>query len=1106
MNVRSFDEWLESVELAQYAKLFAENEVDFKTLEILTEADLKELGLPFGPRKRLLRALADLKGEDSTPHTGMVAVGERRQLTVMFCDMVGFTELAGRVDPEVLQTVIGRYEDACAGCIERYDGYVFQRLGDGIVAFFGYPAAHEGEAERAIHAALEIVKALAALDIPDVGRLKVRIGIAAGVVVVTSGEKGAVGETMSLAARLQAVAEPGSVVVSEQVHRLAGGVFDYADLGALRLKGIAQPAQAYRVVGVSAAASRFDAAAQQGLTPLVGRDQELELLFERWGVAQGGSGQVVLLSGEPGIGKSRIVSALRERLEAQGVEPIRYQCSPYAMNSAFYPSIDNLERTLRFSRDDLPAQKLDKLEALVVGRYGRPREDARFLATILSIPSEDRYGPSALTPRQQKDETTRALVDLTEAAARARPSIMLFEDAHWADPTSLDVLDILLGRVSGVPLLVVLTFRPEFQSRWHEMEHVREVPLSKFTRAQGSALVSRVTGGKALPPELLERILDKTDGVPLFVEELTKTILESGELRDAGDRYVYAGKAAGVTIPATLRDSLMARLDRVPAVKEIAQVGATIGREFSYELLTAVAPMGETRLNDGLLRLTDSGLATQRGAIPQAIYTFKHALVQDAAYDSLLKSRRLELHGEIARVLEERWPETKESEPELLARHYTEARLDDLAVPYWRRAGEVAVGRFALREAVAHLEKGLALVEARPAAPARDLTALELRTLLAPAVSALHGWASPEVSAMLRPAWTLAESLEHRKSYLPILHGLWVHTLTLGEHVDSMGWAEKLLASGDASNDPDLEICGHRAAMASLFWMGDLLGARRHGDRIRELYDADRHRNIAALTNSDPLTAEGYYRGQIEWMLGYPDRAARMSDEKDEHARRRNHPFDVGFALTVGAQVYDYRGEPDKLLARAEEAERYCREHRIPLMSEAMAQIVKGVAWLLAGRVADSLPQMREALSRLDRTGHRAWVLYVRAHIGEALALSGDIPGGLVLLEESIEQAERCAERVHLAEVLRLKGWMLDRQGKTADAESVLREAIALARRQQAKSWELRASTTLARMLAGRGECSEAKALLEPVYGWFTEGLDTKDLMEARGLLDGLRD
>ena len=1102
--MNSISEWLKTLDLAQYAPVFIENEVDFRTLQVLTDDDLKELGLPFGPRKRLLNALAELKSaEVVAPAAG--TDGERRQLTVLFCDMVGFTELAHRVDPEVLQTIIRSYEDACAVCITRYDGYVFQRLGDGIVAFFGFPLAHEGEAERAIRAGLQIVETMVRLEVPEVGRLKVRIGIATGIVVVASGERGAVGETMNLAARLQGVAQPGRIVVSERVHRLAGGEFEYEDLGEHDLKGIARPTHAYAVLGVSAAASRFDAATRKGITPLVGRGHEVGVLLERWRqVQQSGAGQAVWLSGEPGIGKSRILSALREQLEAAGVRPLRFQCSPFHVNSAFYPISANFERALAFGREEPPASRLDKIEALVVGHYGLPLQDARFIAAMLSVPCEERYGPLAMSPRLAKEETIRVLVDIVKAAASAQPGLMLFEDAHWADPTTLDTLGLLVAQLGSIPLLVVFTNRPEFQPRWTEHERVTALSLAKLTPEQSGALLSELAGGKALPAELTAQIIARTDGVPLFVEELTKMIIESGDLKVEGDRYVYAGTSASVSIPETLRDSLTARLERVAAVKQIAQVGAVIGREFSYELIAALDVMSEAALADALARLTASGLAFCHGAIPQAVYTFKHALVQDAAYDSLLKSQRKPLHCRIARALEARWPETRETAPELLAHHYTAADLTESAVPFWRQAGELAMQRFALPEAITHLRKGLSLIETLPPSPARDLLELALRSVLGPAVVAQRGWAHGEVAGILEPAWALAESLAHRPGFVPILNSLWVHYMCLDQLAVSLEWAQRLLTAGAAAHDDSLEIVGHRAVAATYYWLGDFIAARRHGDIVHAMYDPQRHWHIAQLTNTDPLTGEGIYRAQYLWMLGYPDQAVAASDARDEHARRRNHPFDLAFSLLLGAQAFDFRCEPDELLRRTEEAALVGRKHGVALLWEVMAEISRGIAWLRGERVAESASQIDKAIARLAATGHRIWISYLRALQAEGLALSGDLAGAAMLIDESVERIEHGEERSHYAEVLRLKGWLLIRQGRPEAAQATLRAALDVARAQQAKSWELRSATTLARLLADQGERTAARELLAPVYGWFTEGFDTHDLKEAKALLGTL--
>ena len=564
--------------------------------------------------------------------------------------------------------------------------------------------------------------------------------------------------------------------------------------------------------------------------------------------------------------------SLRERLDARGANALHLRCSPFHVNSAFWPSIDNFERTLKFARDETTDAKLDRLEALIVTHYRRPVADVRFVAAILSIPCEARYGALPITPQKHKDETLRILVDISEAAARQRPSVLLFEDAHWADPTTLEVLDLLIDRVKTIPLLVVLTHRPEFQSRWSEQGHVGALNLSKLTRTQSAAMVSTLAGGKALPAALLEQILTRTDGVPLFVEELTKSILESGELTEAGDHYETAGSARAITIPATLRDLLMARLDRFMPVKEIAQIGAAIGREFSYELIAAVAPMPSAQLDNALGQLSESGLAFRRGTPPDAIYTFKHALVQDAAYDSLLKSRRQELHAKIARIIEDRFSSTKAKEPEVLAYHLTQAGLVEAAMPLWQAAGELALKRMALTEAISHLDQSLRLTTTLPWSTQRDASELGLRTCLGTAWLGLKGWSAPEVWTSLHPARALAKSLGCHDALLPVFGDWGINIMTRGRVADSLPWAEEMLDIARTRADAEMLIGGHALACIGYCWAGQFRNAVVHADKVLDLYNDEIHSHIADILNTDPKTklvssarlAPGYWATRTE--------------------------------------------------------------------------------------------------------------------------------------------------------------------------------------------------------------------------------------------------
>jgi class 3 adenylate cyclase len=718
--------WLTEQGLGHHAEAFAENGIAGDVLRDLTDADLKELGLNLGDRKRLLKAIAAL---DAGPALNRVAQAEptttpavprepeRRQLTVMFVDLVGSTELAARLDPEELREVIRGYHEEVAAAVERFEGHVAKYHGDGVVVYFGWPRAHEDDAERAVRAGLDLVARLGRLRPGGEVVLPARVGVATGLAVVgdligegAAREESVVGETPALAARIQAFAKPGAVVIGEATRRLVGGLFELDDLGPQRLKGFAQPLSVWRVQGEGRAEGRFEALHGERLTPLVGREYELGILLERWAWAKEGDGHVVLLSGEPGIGKSRLIRALRERLGDEPYTPLSHYCSPYHTNSALYPVIGLLERAARLHRDDAPEEQLAKLEALVGRASDRPDEVVPLFADLVGVPTGGRYPALTLTAEVQKRRTLEALVDQLAGLAAQQPVLALYEDVHWIDPSTRELLDLVVERAQRLPVLALITSRPEFNPSWLGYTHVAALTLNRLGRPQGEELLHELTGAKTLPKEVREQILGKTDGVPLFVEELTKTVLESGVLADAGSHYELSGPLPPLAIPATLRDSLMARLDRLASAKEVAQIGAVIGREFSYELLAAVAAISGAQLTEALDQLVGSELVSRRGEPPDATYSFKHALVQDAAYESLLKLKRQQLHGRIGPVLEKRFPETSEHQPELVAHHFTEAGLAAKAINYWDSAGRRAVRRFAETEAIAHFTRALELL------------------------------------------------------------------------------------------------------------------------------------------------------------------------------------------------------------------------------------------------------------------------------------------------------------------------------------------------------------------------------------------------------------
>ena len=715
-----------------------------------------DCGAEFGPVSTLARP-------DQPAPPQSTAYAERRQLTVMFCDLVGSTALASRLDPEDLRDVIGAYHHCVAETVRRFDGFVAKYMGDGVLVYFGYPAAHEDDPERAVRAGLAVVDAVGHLVVPEVA-LRIRIGIATGLVVVgdligvgAAQEQAVVGETPNLAARLQALAEPNAVVIAQATHRLTGGLFHYENLGAIEVKGFAEPVPAWRVFGESAVENRFEALHPSGgETPLVGREEEIKLLLRRWQRAKSGEGQVVLLSGEPGIGKSRITAALQNRLAGEPHTRLRYFCSPHHQDSALHPTIAQLERAAGLAREDTPEIKLTKLEALLAATQPS-NEDMALLAELLSIPAAatDRYPAPNLTPQRKKEQTFEALLRRLAMLTRQRPVLMVFEDVHWVDPTSREQLDLVVGRVQRLSALLLITFRPEFSPPWTGQAHVTKLTLNRLDHGESAALAQRIAGNNAaLSAEEVDEIVERTDGVPLFVEELTKAVVEANE-RESGAKLVLSRiPAAAHAVPATLHASLMARLDRLgPAAKELAQVGAAIGREFSYELLAAVAaPRPEMEVRNELSRLVGAGLLFQRGTPPEATYLFKHALVQDAAYCTLLRKQHRQLHQSIAQRLEQNDPNVVQGQPELLAHHYSEAGLHKSAIVYWTAAGERAVRRAANTEAIRHFRRALTLLDVEPDASDRAITELKILVQLGPAMMSTQGWTAPEVERVLRPS------------------------------------------------------------------------------------------------------------------------------------------------------------------------------------------------------------------------------------------------------------------------------------------------------------------------------------------------------------------
>lgn len=1042
---------------------------------------------------------------------------ERRQLTVMFCDLVGSTALSEQLDPEELREVVRAYHASCAAVIRRLAGQIAQHLGDGLLVYFGYLAAHEDDAQRAVRAGLDILAALHDLNRQLRHPLQVRIGIHTGLVVV--GEMGsgnkreqlALGETPNLAARLQALAEPDAVVISEATYRLVQGLFECRELGPQLLRGISTPLPVYRVVGESEVQSRFEAAVRSGLTPLVGRNEEVGLLRRHWERAKDGAGQVVLLCGEPGIGKSRLVQELKEQVGTEGGTRIAFRCSPFYQHTAWYPVIEHLQRLLQFERDELPQTKLEKL-AQALTRYRFPQADTvPLFAALLSLPHPDGYPALNLSPQRQRQKTQEALVAWLVEEAEHQPVYSPWEDVHWADPSTLEFLTLLLDQVPTARLLVLLTFRPEFAPPWGIRSHLSQLTLSRLGRAQATQMVEGVTGGKGLPAEVLQQIVRKTDGVPLFVEELTKMVLESGLVREADGRYELTSPLPPLAIPTTLQDSLMARLDRLATVREVVQIGATLGREFPYELLQAVWPVDETGLQQALAKLVEAEVLYQRGLPPQARYLFKHALIQDAAYQSLLKSRRQQHHRQIARVLEERFPATAETQPELLAHHYTEAGLVAQAIPYWQQAGQRAIERSANVEAIAHLTRGLELLQTLPNTPERVQQELGLHITMAAPLIAGKGYAAPEVEQTYTRARELCQQLGETRQLFTVLRGLWVVYAVRGKSLQTAReLGEQLLTLAENVQDPGLLLEAHHALGQTFFLLGEFTRAREHCEQGIALYDPQQHHAHVFLYGSDPGVACLFWAASTLWFLGYPDQALQRSHEVLTLAQQLSHPLDLVYGFQSVASLHQFRREGPAAQAQAEKTMMLSTEQGLPFWL-AFGTFVRGWALAVQGQGEEGIAQMRQGITAWQATGAYIWQLYYLVPLAEAYGQRGRPEEGLRVLDEALVAVCEVGERTNEAELYRLKGTLtLQAKGQSLkseveeEAEACFHKAIEIARRQSAKSLELRAVMSLARLWLQQGRRAEARQLLAGVYGWFTEGFDTKDLQEAKVLLEEL--
>ena len=1125
MTMEHIADWLKQRGMSEYAQRFVENHIDLSVLPDLTDQDLEKLGVLLGDRRRMLRWIAELKGaEKVAPAVGIgdaAAEGvpptsaERRQVTVMFSDLVGSTALSARMDPEDLREVVLTFQNIVAETVRRFDGFVAEYHGDGVMIYFGYPRAHEDDPERAVRAGLELIAAVTAVE--SCAPLQTRVGIATGQVVVgdligtgDTKERSIVGETPNLAARLQAIAEPNTIVIADSTRKLLGDLFELQALGTRDLKGFSRPVRPWAVLRPSRVEGRFDALHTTGLATLVGREEEFELLLRRWSRAKRGEGQVVLISGEPGIGKSRLTAALLEHVATEPHTRLRYFCSPQHTDSALHPLITQLERVAGFVHDDKPQAKLDKLQTML-GHASTPIQDAALFTELLSLPNDGRFFTLELAPQERRQRTLQALTAQVSRLAIRQPLLMIFEDVHWIDPTSLEMLGQTVDRIKTLQALLIVTFRPEFNAPWVGQAHVTSVMLNRLGEREVAAMIARLVGKNELLADVMAEVVKRTDGIPLFVEEMTKAILEA-EGEDAARRVFAAIPRPDLAVPATLHASLIARLDRLGPAKEVAQIGATIGRNFSHALLASVAHESETELETALDRLIQADLLLPQGIPPHASYLFKHSLVQDAAYGMLLREPRRALHARIAESIESHFPETAEHQPELLARHYTEAGLIAKAAVLWGKAGERSLARSALIEAAAQLTRALEHMATLPDTADLRREQIKLQLSLAHALIHTKGHAAPETRSAyqqarvyLDEAIAAGEPPEDPLILFSVLFGFWVANLVAFDGDLVRKHAAEFMERAQRQDVTAPIMIANTVMGISLLYTGHIAEGRDYLDKAMALYNPVEHRSLGMRFGQAGAVSRLCFRALALWVLGYPDAARLDLEHALSEAREIGQAAGLMFGLRHAIPLQILVGNYETANAQIEELG--------ALAHATNASLWKGTAmferaWLsaLAGEVSGTVDMMTSALKALQSTGTTLWMPRSKTLLAFAHVHAEEIENAWRCIDDAITAVETTKERWFEAEVYRMAGeiTVLEPEPDAAKAEAHFERALCVAREQKARSWELRAAMSMARLWRDQGKRQQAHDLLAPVYGWFTEGFDTLDLKQARNLLEEL--
>ncbi|MEZ5931663.1 MAG: adenylate/guanylate cyclase domain-containing protein [Alphaproteobacteria bacterium] len=1076
--------WLESIDLGHYTKTFLAHDIDFSVLADLTDGDLRELGVTLGHRKRLLREIHKL--EDDAAGAGVVSTkasqtptAERRRVTIVFSDLVGSTHLAVRYDPEDLSNVILAYQNCCEQVIRRWGGHVLNYLGDGVVSCFGYPVAHEDSAERAVRAALEIVQEVGALRPIDDLRMETRIGIATGEVVIgdLEGDESVAGETPNLAARLQNLAKPDRIVISGSTRRLVGGIFELDSMGKHELKGFAEPLEVWQIKGEFERASRFEARHRERRLSHIGRDAEMATLRALWEKAKGGEGQVAIISGEAGIGKSHLCEALRLSIADEQHTRLRCFCAPFHQNSVLYPIINQLERAAGFVVGDDNATKLAKLEGRLQVAKNGPSQATALIAALLSIKPDHRYAPLAMTSQRQRIETIGALLEEIHALAEITPLFMVFEDVHWSDPTSLEVLTKLSeDGVSNRPILHLITHRPDFRPSIGPAAWIHDMKLDRIEAEDSHKIVADIAQSEGIPERLVADIVSKSDGVPLFIEELTKAVLE---MENEKQRVTaHGGGAQSLAVPDTLHDSLMARLDRLQSAKPIAQLGAVIGRRFIHGVLSAVAGMEEPALREALGNLVKSELVQCHGEAPAAAYTFKHVLIQEAAYSSLLRSRVRQLHGEIADVLEHRFPDMAHAEPEVLANHFLKGGMPDKAADCLMDAGRQATSRAAQTEAINHFSAALAILEDQPQTPEREQKEIRLRALLGSALIAVKGYAADDVRETFQRAHDLCIRQDDNPMLCSTMYGLWVVNLARSDRKATVDWAKRLLDRFGSSEDLTQRIGAVFANGITSFYRGDFKASAAQLDQVLALYWTAQHDELIQ-TYSDDLAL--FALAQLQWLetLSGDVAAARAREHKAlDLAERLNDPISITRSLVFAMMHHHDLRNVDGAEQMAERALDLGGKHIIPFWTS-LAQC--GLGWAMAekGDLTGGIETIEQGLAFFDLIDQKLPLTYWNAYLIEALMKAGDHERAGGLIDKTLKLAERNVDSFYRPALLCCKGNLQQTAAKDLDAaEASFRKARSLAYRQRAALLDHRATVSLATLLLDTDQAEEAKTLL----------------------------